>query len=31
MAARNCLDGPHFLSGIAACHWQQGGKLVKAA
>ena len=32
LAARNCIDGPHFLPGIAAYHCQQAGeKLVKAA
>jgi hypothetical protein len=31
LAARNCVDGPHFLPGIAAYHCQQAGeKLVKA-
>jgi HEPN domain-containing protein len=31
LAARNCVDGPHFLPGIAACYCQQAGeKLVKA-
>jgi hypothetical protein len=29
--ARDCVDGPHFLPGIAAYHCQQAGeKLVKA-
>src|SRR5229473_1340416 len=31
MAARNCIDGPHYLPGIAAYHCQQAAeKLVKA-
>lgn len=31
MAARDCIDGPHYLPGIAAYHCQQTGeKLVKA-
>ena len=31
MAARNCVDGPHYLPGIAAYHCQQAAeKLVKA-
>ncbi|TMJ44133.1 MAG: HEPN domain-containing protein [Alphaproteobacteria bacterium] len=31
MAARNCLDGPHYLPEIAAYHCQQAAeKLVKA-
>ncbi|HXQ68286.1 MAG TPA: HEPN domain-containing protein [Alphaproteobacteria bacterium] len=31
LAARNCIDGPHFLPGFAAYHCQQAAeKLVKA-
>ncbi len=31
MAARNCVDGPHYLAEIAAYHCQQAAeKLVKA-